>query len=186
MGVSEMRKLLKVNGKSQYDEDINESYRPSACGPVTAWVITDHIFPDACIYSVNELYKLLGGTKIGLGKGRFIRNMRKVLGSSWFVAECSIEEVKRQIENGRPVAAKFDKWFNFRWFGNYEFDYHWVPVIGYEEIGDDLNLIIHDNGSKNRKSHIRHMSYNRNHPILSFVKIEPINSADKKLLPNKI
>ena len=171
-----MKKLLDVKRKSQYDDDIKESYRPSACGPVTARILMDQISPDACPYDVNELFKLLGGTKIGLVKGRFIRNMRKILGDDWTVAECDIEEVKRQIDEERPVAAKFDKWFNFRWRGDFEFDYHWVPVIGYEEKGNDLTLIIHDNGSRNQGSRIRHISYNRNRPILSFVKIEPRKS----------
>jgi len=168
-----MRKQLNIIGKSQYDDDIHEAFRPSACGPVTARVLMDQFSPDVCPYNVNELFKLLGGTKIGLVKGRFIRNMRKVLGTSWIVDECKIEEVKRQIDEGRPVAAKFDKWFNFRWFGDFEFDYHWVPVIGYEEIDNDFMLIIHDNGSKKQASQVRHVSYNQNRSILSFVKIEP-------------
>lgn len=168
-----MKKMLNVNGRSQYDEDINKSLRASACGPVTARILMDHISPEACPYDVNELFKLLGGTKIGLFKGRFIRNMRKILGTDWTVAACSIEEVKRQIDSGRPVAAKFDKWFNFHWRSSYEFDYHWVPVIGYEEKGDDIFLFIHDNGGRNRDSQVRLISYQKNRPILSFIKIEP-------------
>jgi len=164
--------MLNVNGKSQYDEDINESLRASACGPVTARVLMDQISPNALPYDVNELYKLLGGTKIGLSKRRLICKMREVLGADWTVAECSIDEVIRQIDSGRPVAAKFDKWFSFRWRGSYEFDYHWVPVIGYEEKDHDVELIIHDNGGRNRPSQVRHVSYQRNKPVLSFVKIE--------------
>jgi len=171
--VYEVKKVLNINGKSQYDEDIKEAFRPSACGPVTARIIMDQFSPDACPYDVNELFTLLGGTKIGLAKGRFIRNMRKILGSEWIVAECDMNDVKKQIANGRPVAAKFDKWFNFHWRGGYEFDYHWVPVIGYEEKEGDIELIIHDNGARNRPSQVRHISYNKNKPVLSFVKIEP-------------
>jgi hypothetical protein len=167
-----VKKTLNVNGKSQYDEDINESFRASACGPVTARVLMDQISPNACPYDVNKLYQLLGGTKIGLSKRRFICNMREVLGADWTVAECSIDEVIRQIDSGRPVAAKFDKWFSFRWRGSYEFDYHWVPVIGYEKKNHDVELIIHDNGGRNRPSQVRHVSYLRDKPVLSFVKIE--------------
>lgn len=167
-----MKNMLNLKGKSQYDEDINESLRASACGPVTARVLMDQISPNALPYDVNELYKLLGGTKIGLSKRRFICNMREVLGADWTVAECSIDEVIRQIDNGRPVAAKFDKWFSFRWRGSYEFDYHWVPVIGYEEKDHDVELIIHDNGGQNRPSQVRQVSYQRNKSVLSFVKIE--------------
>ncbi len=175
-GVGEVKKVLNVNGKSQYDTAIKESFRPSACGPVTARVIMDQYPPEACPYDVNELFTLLGGTKIGLSKGHFIRNMRKLLGTGWTVDECDIEEVKQQIANGQPVAAKFDKWFNFHWRGRYEFDYHWVPVIGYEETTEDIELIIHDNGGRNRPSQVRYVSYKRNKPVLSFVKIEPVQN----------
>lgn len=167
--------MLKVKGKSQYDEDINERIRTSACGPVTAHVMMNYISPLACPYDVNELYSRLGGTMVGLSKGRFIRNMRKVLGPDWKVNQCTLEELKRQIDEGRPVAAKLDKWFNFHWFSHYDFDYHWVPVIGYEIKDNDTVLIIHDNGGRNRESMIRYISFNRNSPVLSFVKIEPSN-----------
>ncbi|MEK4404643.1 C39 family peptidase [Sporosarcina sp. FSL K6-6792] len=168
-----MKTILNVKGKSQFDEDVEQSIRSSACGPVTAFVMTQHLFPQGCPYTTNELYRLLGSTKIGLFKYRFIRNMRKMLGVEWTVAGCTIDEVKRQLDNGRPVAAKFDKWFTFRWRGKYGFDYHWVPVIGYEETADDIYLFIHDNGGRNRDSQVRHISYKKNRSILSFIKIEP-------------
>lgn len=168
-----MRRQLDIQGKSQFDPDIRAAYRPSACGPVTAFIMLNHHFPSLHPYDVNELYRLLGGTKIGLFKWRFIRNMRKLLGTKWIVKECSIAEVKRQIDSGWIVAAKFDKWFNFRWRGGYAYDYHWVPVIGYEEVVNDLLLIIHDNGGRHRPSQIRRVSYHQNRPVLSFVKIEP-------------
>jgi len=50
-----------------------------------------------------------------------------------------------------------------------------VPAISYEDKGDDIELIIHDNGARNRPSKVRHVSYTKNKPVLSFVKIEPIN-----------
>ncbi|MFJ7935693.1 hypothetical protein [Sporosarcina sp. NPDC096371] len=171
--MNNVKKVLNVTGKSQYAEDIKASFRPSACGPVTASIMMEQFPPAACPFDANELYTRLGSTKIGLAKGQFIYNMRKLLGAQWTVGECDSEELMRQIDNGRIVAAKFDKWFNFRWRGTYEFDYHWVPVIGYEEKEDDIELIIHDNGTRNRPSQVRHVSYKRNKPVLSFVKIEP-------------
>lgn len=168
-----MKRILQINGKSQYAGDIHPAYRASACGPVTARVMLDQFSTDACPYTVNELYPLLGGTKIGLYKRRFIRNMQKILGDNWIVAHCSLNEVKQQIGKGHIVAAKFDKWFSARWFGKYEFDYHWVPVIGYEVKNGDTELFIHDNGSRHHPSRIRSVSYRQNQPILSFVKIEP-------------
>lgn len=169
-----MDKLLNFVGKSQYDQDIDVHFRPSACGPVTAHVIMNNLFINGCPYNVNELYRLLGSTKIGLFKWRFIRNMRKILGPEWIVKQCTINEVKRQIDEGRPVAAKFDRWFSLRWYGKFSFDYHWVPVVGYEQNNrNDLILFIHDNGGKNRSSKIRRIPYKVNQPILSFIKIEP-------------
>ncbi|MFD1927522.1 C39 family peptidase [Sporosarcina siberiensis] len=169
-----MKILLDVQGKSQYDTDIKESFRPSACGPVTARVLMDYITQDSSTYNVNELYKRLGGTKIGLFKHRYIQNMRRILGAGWIVADCGIDEVIQQIKEGRPVAAKFDKWFTFHWRGQYEFNYHWVPIIGFELIDNEIQLIIHDNGGPNRESRIRQISYNKNKSILSFVKMEPL------------
>lgn len=167
-----MKKTLEIKGKSQFDQEIDKRFQPSACGPVTAFVILEYLFKNASPFTVNELYHQLGSTKIGLFKRRFIRNMQRLLGSKWHVTQCSIEEVKRELEEGRPVAAKFDRWFSGKWRGQFAFDYHWVPVIGYEE-DDDLILIIHDNGRPNEPSKIRSVSYKQNESILSFVKIEP-------------
>ena len=169
-----MKKVLNVQGKSQYEADIEEKFRPSACGPVTAYVLLRHLLPDPPPHQVNDLYRLLGSTKIGLFKWRFLRNMQKLLGPGWQVAECGIEELQRQISAGRPVAAKFDKWFSWKWRGQFTFDYHWVPVIGYETTEDDVLLIIHDNGSRRSGSRVRHVSYRQNRSILSFIKIEPV------------
>ena len=169
-----MKKMLTIKGKSQFDDDVDKFIQRSACGPVTAFVMLDYLFPETSPLTVNALYRLLGGTRIGLLKTCFIKNMRKLLGPKWVVATCTIDEVFRQIEENRPVAAKFDKKLNFRWLGKYDFDYHWVPVIGFEKTRDDILLIIHDNGGPNRESQVRSISYKKNQTILSFVKIEPI------------
>lgn len=170
-----MKKQLDVRGKSQYAADIHPSFRPSACGPVTAYVLLtfNAIIPNE--YDVNKLYRLLGGTKIGLSKRRFIHRLRNMLGESWTIKEIDIHDVKKQIDAGYPVAAKFDKWFRFRWFGTYAYDYHWVPVIGYEVVDGELFLIVHDNGGRFRDSQLRHLSYRHNRAVLSFVKIAPKN-----------
>ena len=169
-----MKDSFNFTGKSQYDEDIEQRFRPSACGPVTAYLMLTHHFPDTRPHSVNELYRLLGGMRIGLFTWRFIRNMRKLLGNEWRVARCSIDEVIQQIDAGHPVAAKFDKWFSLRWLGKYEFNYHWVPIIGYENSTDDVTLVIHDNGGINRPSKLRRVSFKVNKPILTFIKVEQL------------
>ncbi|CAM3205390.1 hypothetical protein FITA111629_09750 [Filibacter tadaridae] len=171
-----MKTILNVNGTSQFDDSIKKSLQSSACGPVTAFVMMQHLLPNSFSHSVNDLYRILGGTKIGLFKRRFIHNMQKTLGPKWHVAACTIEDVKREINDGRLVAAKFDKWFAFRWRGDYDFDYHWVPIIGFEQRGNDVILAIHDNGGRDRESRIRHISFNRNQKVLSFVKIRPAES----------
>lgn len=94
-----------------------------------------------------------------------------MLGPEWIVADCDIEGLKNEIDEGRPVAAKFDKWFSFHWFGKFVFDYHWVPVIGYKESENGVILIVHDNGGRNRDSRVREIPYEPHKDILSFVKI---------------
>lgn len=165
-----MKQVEGFQGQSQYNDEIDIRFQPSACGPVTAFTILRHHLHNSTI-NVNELYRILGGTRIGLFKWRFIRKMRKLLGSGWKVAHCTIEELKEEINEGRPVAAKFDKWFTFHWFGEYAFDYHWVPVIGYREDDSGLTLLVHDNGGRNRESRIRAIPYESNKPILSLIKI---------------
>lgn len=173
-----MNNFLSLKKKSQYDPDINKRYRSSACGPVTAYTILDYYFPNH-FQDINQLYKRLGGTAIGLFTWRFVRNLSKLLGEDWIVETCSIEEVKRQIDLGNPVAAKFDKWFTFKWRGRYSFDYHWVPVAGYKQSNNGLMLLIHDNGGKNRSCKLRIVPYSPNRDVLTFVKVErKIRQAD--------
>lgn len=168
-----MQVLLKVDGLSQYDKSIKTEYQASACGPVTALTILRYWMPDSCHYDGNQLYRLLKTTRIGLFTWRLKHNLRKLLGPSWEINTCSLEEAKLELLEGRPVACKFDRYFTYHWFKSYDFAYHWVPLIGFEEKEDDLSLIVHDNGGRNRESRIRRISYAKNQEILTFVKIVP-------------
>ena len=168
-----MRVQLDLEGFSQYDASIDENYHASACGPVTAWSILRFWMPNSCPYQINQLYGLLGGTRIGLFTCRFKRNLRKLLGPNWTIESCTIEEAKAELLAGHPVACKFDRYFGLRWFSKFEFAYHWVPLIGFEEKENGLTLILHDNGGRNRASQIRHVSYEDNKDILTFVKMAP-------------
>lgn len=167
-----MRVLLNVNGMSQYSEDVLPQYQASACGPTTAHVILQHFNKQA---NVNELYKLLGSTKIGLFKWRMIRNLRKLLGEDYTVAECTVSEAIEQLRHGNPIAMKFDVYTSLQMFSTKKplFKYHWVPLIGYDAREECLDLIIHDNGGRGRPSQIRQFCYDDNRHVLSFVKIEP-------------
>lgn len=168
-----MKVQLPVKGFSQYDASIQENYRASACGPVTAYVLMNYLLPQACPYQPNDLYKKLGGTRIGLFTYRFIRNMRKLLGPSWKVNKCTLQVALNELKAGRPVALKFDKYFSLKWNKKFTFSYHWVPLIGYELVDNEVFLILHDNGGRNRFSKIRRVRYAENASILTFVQITP-------------
>ncbi|EGQ20844.1 C39 family peptidase [Mammaliicoccus sciuri] len=168
-----MSKFIEVQGKSQHDIDIKPPYRASACGPVTAFVLLRHLFPSRQLPDINELYRQLGGTKIGLPTWRFIRNLDRMLGPDWHVKVCDVKEAMHQLEEGRPVALKFDKWFRLKWRGRFSYDYHWVVLVGYDYIEGILHLLVHDNGGRNRPSIVQTIPYEPNKKILTFVKIEP-------------
>lgn len=171
-----MRVLLDVNGMSQYSECVRPEYQDSACGPTTAHVILNYLCEDPAITSmdVNELYSLLGGTKIGLFKWRLIRNLRKLLGNDWRVEECTVSQAIDQLRAGNPVAMRFDVYFSGQFLQDVKplYKYHWVPLIGYEIKNDELHLMIHDNGGRNRDSQVRTFRYEDNRKVLDFVKIE--------------
>ncbi|AXH99734.1 hypothetical protein DV702_08310 [Sporosarcina sp. PTS2304] len=169
-----MAKYISVQGKSQYDQDINPAYQPSACGPVTAFVLLQYLLPDRLAPDVNTLYRQLGGTKIGLSARRFVRRLSNLLGSDYHIQVSNVEDALHQIDENRPVALKFDKWFTFKWRGQFSFDYHWVVLVGYDYVEGALYLLVHDNGSRNCESTIRSIPYEPNKDILTFVTIEPL------------
>lgn len=175
---------LPVQGLSQYDVTVDEKIQSSACGPVTAYVLLTYLLPNGHSHVPNDLYKKLKGTRIGLFTFRFIKYLRRLLGPNWTIQKCSIEESLQELQHGRPVALKFDKYFTFKWKKSFSFSYHWVPLIGYEQTNEELYLIVHDNGGRGRESTIRKIKYADNAPILTFVKVVPpasVSSAAHEL-----
>lgn len=169
-----MQKLLNVKGCSQYSTDVKEQYRPSACGPTTAYVMMNYLFGEQAVNkSINDFYDMLGGTKIGLFTWRFKRNMRRYLGPDWLVDNCTVEQAMAEIDAGRLVAVKFDKYFSLRFFTPALFAYHWVPLIGYDAT-NELTLFIHDNGGRNRDSRVRSFQYKKEKNVLTFIRITPL------------
>lgn len=168
-----MAKYIEIKGKSLYDHDIEPRYRASACGPVTAFVLLRHYFPAEQTPSINELYRQLGGTKVGLPTWRFVRRVGQLLGARWNVQVCGLQQALHQIDEGRPVAVKFDKWFNFKWRSRFSFNYHWVVMVGYEYVDDELHMLVHDHGGRNCGSRVRSIPYGPNKKILTFITIEP-------------
>lgn len=150
--------------------------RSSACGPTTAYVILKYICSDHELVKkgINTIYELLGSTRIGLFTWRMTNNLKKLLGPTFNVSSCSLNEALAQLEIGNPVAMKFDKWFTLQWFTKKKplYKYHWVPLTGYERKNGELYLIFHDNGGRSRESEIRKCKYEDNKHVLSFVKIE--------------
>ncbi|WP_342598746.1 C39 family peptidase [Psychrobacillus sp. FSL H8-0483] len=171
-----MKIQLPVQGYSQYNASILSNYQASACGPVTAYVLLNFLFPYTNAYHPNELYSKLGGTRIGLFTYRLVRNMRKLLGPDWLIEKCSLKSALDELKNDRPLALKFDKYFTFKWNKKFTFSYHWVPLIGYELDEGELFLIVHDNGGRNRESSIRKIRYADNASILTFVKVAPCST----------
>ena len=170
-----MPSLPSFQGKSQFDTEIQKQFRPSACGPVTASVMLRYLGLPLSKMPINLLYEQLGTTRIGLFTCRFVHRLNKLIGPDWAVQKCTLAESLAELDLGRPVAAKFDKWFTFNWRGTYDFDYHWVPIIGYELADCDILLTIHDNGSPSKESSVRVVSYRKNRDALTFVKIAPIH-----------
>lgn len=167
-----LKVLLPLEGMSQYETSIEPGKRGSACGPVTAASIFR--FHENQAFEINEVYRLLGTTPIGLFTWRLVRNFRKIGGSRYQLKRTrSISEVKNELIESRPLAMKFDRYFSLRWFFKPTFNYHWVPLIGFEDKDGDVILYFHDNGKRNRPSKIRTVSYNDQHRILTFVKIIP-------------
>lgn len=174
-----MKVLLNITGKSQYSADIRTEYQNSACGPTTAHVILNYLCQHdekMPTHDINELYTLLGGTKIGLFKWRLIRNLRKLLGDDWCVEECTLTQAINQLREGNPVAMRFDVYFSWQFLSKNKalYKYHWVPLIGYEIKDGELFLLIHDNGGRNRDSQVRSFKYDDNRKVLNFVKIDPL------------
>ena len=174
-----MKIQLQVQGLSQYDYPFRTNYQASACGPVTAFVLLNYLHQNTYFDTPNSLYEKLGGTRIGLFTHRFVRNMRKMLGPNWQIEKCSLHAALHELKNGRPVALKFDKYFSIQWKKRSTFAYHWVPLIGYEIENDELFLIIHDNGARNRESKIRKVSYAQNASVLTFIQITPKLSPEE-------
>lgn len=170
-----MRVLLEIKGTSQYDASVQPNYQNSACGPTTLHVILKYFH---IAKEINDLYKQLGTTKIGLFQWRLIKRMRKLFGANFTIQGCSLAEALAQLEQGNPVALKFDQYFSLQWRSKKKplFKYHWVPLIGYERKDGELYLIIHDNGGRGRNSQIRSFCYEDNKHVLSFVKIEQKNT----------
>ena len=71
---------------SQYDTSVKAAWRDSACGPTATHIVLSHY---GLTYSINELYRTLGTTRLGLFTPCLIRNAKRLLGDDFIVARAS-------------------------------------------------------------------------------------------------
>ncbi|WP_410513185.1 C39 family peptidase [Paenibacillus sp. BR2-3] len=189
---------LRVEPYTQWEPGVASP--SSACGPATMAALAEYwstrlgqayIHGQSHFHSkaahINYIYSYHGGAPWGMSVKGFKKGINDYIGAPSSAGEGRRLEIslstfndialyKMEIDDGRPVALKFDKWFTFRWKGRYVYDYHWVLGIGYEEAeaGKGTALIILDNGVKTADgsfmpSRERRVNYELNKNILTMV-----------------
>lgn len=166
-----MKHLIHCPVYSQYDESVLPHYRSSACGP-TAIASILHFYGQQHV-SINALYQKLHCTKIGLPAIFITHFLPKIVGDRWIVQSLQLFEALDFIKQNRPVAVKFDRYFNRRFWVSSYFAYHWTVMIGFHWKADELYLLIEDLGTKKRSSKTHEIAYTQNAHALSFIGIHP-------------
>lgn len=188
------RRIDGVEPFTQWEEGVKSP--ASACGPASIAVITEYWsqrgwntaggmgrFGSKSEY-LNYLYRYCGGTPWGMPAWKLMRGLRNCLrngeaGQAAVRRLSGFGDYKAEIEAGRPVAVKFDKWSSFRWRGNYAFDYHWTVGVGYRESAEGGQwLIVQDNGTRIRGGGYRGsreclIDYQANLPVLTLIGVKP-------------
>ncbi|MNI55118.1 hypothetical protein D3C73_1100470 [compost metagenome] len=172
----------------------------SACGPATLAALMEYwhtrqgaaFIPGTRHFAtkaahINYIYRHYGGTPWGMsarsfarGAGAYVRDAASHTSAASRQHTVSVfnnfGRYQAEINAGRPVALKFDKWFSFRWSGRFVYDYHWVLGIGYEESagGAGPMLLVHDNGVRlrdggYRSGQERRIPYLPNRKIITMV-----------------
>lgn len=195
-----MRLRLAAEPFSQYESGVGSP--GSACGPATMAALSEYWrvrgfgrLPGAAAGSskaglINYMYNRYGGRPWGMGARRLARGLDKLINEAGYGPEGggaasifnNFERYRREIEAGRPVAVKFDRWLKLRWRGQYAFDYHWVLGIGWQEAaeGGRPSLIVQDNGGRTPgglalPGRERTIDYESNRPVLTMVSFCPPN-----------
>ncbi|WP_025696238.1 C39 family peptidase [Paenibacillus durus] len=188
-------KKLNLEPYTQWAQGVR--FASSACGPSTMAAITEYWSrklgkPDLIgkerfgskAEHINYLYGRYGGRPWGMSARGFAKGiktyLRASLGNAPAIRLRSFNDFalyKAEIDAGRPVAVKFDKWFSLRWFGDYAYDYHWTVGIGYEMTGPSPRLIVQDNGAKRANgafaaSRERRIEYAANRKVITMVAVD--------------
>ncbi|KAA9000945.1 hypothetical protein F4V43_13930 [Paenibacillus spiritus] len=181
---------LNLAPLSQWEAGVS---RPaSACGPAAMAALADYwaglALPgsgaaESAPARINHMYERYGGRPWGMSAGGLVRGLRRYWkrhapeGARVFLAVFrDFERYREEIDAGRPVAVKFDRWSALRWRGDYAFDYHWTVGIGYEVEGKNRFLLLHDNGGRKRSGEAvpgreRRIAYEANRPVLTMVSL---------------
>lgn len=190
---------LKAEAYTQWEAGVESP--SSACGPATMAALVEYwhshqgrlFVPglrhfDSRAAHINYIYTHHGGTPWGMSARSFARGLRAYISQAAppgydpaSLMEISlfndIGRYRAEIDAGRPVALKFDKWFSLRWRGRYVYDYHWVLGIGYENQEDgSCILLVHDNGVQHpgggyTPGRERKISYEANKAIITMVSL---------------
>lgn len=204
-----MRKIQHRLAAERYTQwDPGVASPGSACGPATLAALMEYwstqkgrtFIPGAGSFEskaahINYIYSHHGGTPWGMS----VRSFRKAAAA--YIQNAAPREENNQglfsltvfndmesyiteIDAGRPVAVKFDKWFSFCWRGRYAYEYHWVLGIGYElpEDGSGPALIVHDNGVRHKGGGFtpgkeRRIPYAANQEIITMVGLDIANAS---------
>ncbi|KEK10666.1 hypothetical protein EP18_16260 [Lysinibacillus sphaericus] len=185
MGDGYGSKLLSSPTFSQYDTDVKSIYRNSACGPTTIAVILQYwhdsksksklqVFNSG--YStkgafINSMYANRGGTSYGMSVNGVRSGLENEAIARGYSASSSsfnnFFSYKTEIDNNRPLAVKFDKYFTlFEPNADYAYDYHWTPGLGYIYASTGTMLRVQTLAPN---STIRDINYNVNSAIISMV-----------------
>lgn len=191
------QKKVSIQPYTQWETGIRSP--ASACGPAAiAGLIGfwedrlseqgDRAFrrlPTDSAEAVNRMYAACFGTPLGMGVSVLAFGLRRQLnarlqeggrpGRAVTQRLSGFEAYRAEIDAGRPVAVKFDKWFSMRWRERPVFDYHWTVGCGYriEDDGTEC-LIVHDAGTRYvdgayAKSRERRIPYASHRGVLTMV-----------------
>lgn len=158
---------------SQYDGDLSKRGVQSACGPATIATIYHYYYPSNKPQSqlIKYWYKKSFTTWFGLSAFLFSRSLSEY-GQSFKINKNQLwEQYVKEIDQGRPVGVKFDKWSALKWFTTYDYSYHWVTGVGYEVKNEQKFLLVLTN-SRNKHA-IKKIPFGLNRPILTMIMFSP-------------
>ncbi|MCM3749790.1 C39 family peptidase [Paenibacillus pasadenensis] len=178
---------LSVPIFDQWDSVVDPSYRSSACGPTTMAAITEYwrlnkgksnLWGMQSFWAkgsmINHFYSSHGGAAYGMSVSSLKGGLKAHASDDGYVSvtgdATSYTAYRGEINNGRPLAVKFDSYTTFfEPDHNYAYAYHWVVGVGYAYDTFDSLIIIHDNDGSTFSSQEKYFDYATNSPILSAV-----------------